>query len=257
MVQDVGGLSDADMESKEVEGSPKYVVDKGPFVKVPPRRGITEIKHLLKKLEGKKAFICGGYARYCASPRKEPFLATDLDIYCEDLETYEELKKVFEADKLVMRHENDVSLSFKRPAKDSEYAYHLPVQLIKPLHDGKIVTEGSVETVLQNFDFTIIRCAILSDSEVMVDPNFIHDEQLGLLRLMNIHCPISSTLRCLKYAKKGYWLRPMECLKLFIDWDNRGDDYKMKLLDFLAKANEGLGLTQEEVDELEALMRID
>jgi len=61
----------------------------------------------------------------------------------------------------------------------------------------------------------------------------------------------------MKYSRKGYWLRPFECLKLFIDWTDRPDDYRVKLVEFLRKASENDGLTQAEVDELEAMMRID
>jgi hypothetical protein len=50
---------------------------------------------------------------------------------------------------------------------------------------------------------------------------------------------------------------PMHVLKLFFDWDDRDDTYKLKLIDFLKSANEGKGLTQEDVNELEKMMRID
>jgi hypothetical protein len=114
-----------------------------------------------------------------------------------------------------------------------------------------------METILKNFDFTIIRVGILSEEEVLADADFEHDEKNRLLRFKNIHCPVSSTLRCMKYSRKGYYLRPFESLKLFIDWSNRTDDYRAELVGFLEKADEGDGLTREEVDELEKLMRID
>lgn len=116
---------------------------------------------------------------------------------------------------------------------------------------------GSKEEVLSNFDFTVVRAAILSPNTVLVDADFMHDEENKILRLKNIHCPISSTLRCMKYAAKGYWLPPIQALSLFLDWDNRSDDYRRELAEYLAKANGGEGLTQEEIDHLEELMRID
>jgi len=91
----------------------------------------------------------------------------------------------------------------------------------------------------------------------MVDSDFPHDEKRRLLRFKNIHCPISSTLRCMKYSRKGYFLKPFEALKLFTDWDNRDDEYRTKLTAFLQKTAEEGGLSRREIDELEAMMRID
>lgn len=236
-----------------------YEVLTGPFVLIPTVRGIHEIRNLLNSIKarvGSNAFICGGYARYCASPLQTPPLSSDIDIYSSDEQSFESLKEFFKHEHLEVKHENDVSLSYRRP-KDGPYSYHLPIQLIKPMKVARIVTEGGVEEILRNFDFTIIRCAIMNEDYVLADPNFIHDENGKLLRLINIHCPVSSTLRCMKYSKRGYWLRPLECLKLFVDWSDRDEDYRIKLIDFLTKANGGNGLSEKEVDELEALMRID
>ncbi|MDD5459737.1 MAG: hypothetical protein PHF37_10140, partial [Phycisphaerae bacterium] len=72
-----------------------------------------------------------------------------------------------------------------------------------------------------------------------------------------IHCPVSATLRCMKYSRKGYFLRPFECMKLFIDWSNRDQSYRDKLVDFLTKAGQEEGLSKDDVEELEAMMRID
>jgi hypothetical protein len=226
------------------------------FIRMPVIRGVSEIRHvfmILEKFQG-KAFICGGYARYCVAPTANPIPATDVDIYCEDEETFLKLKEEFKD--LKVRHENEVSLTYERP-ETGPCAYHLPIQLIKPLLQGAIVAVGDIETILKNFDFTIIRVGLLSQEEALVDADFEHDEKHRLLRLKNIHCPVSSTLRCMKYSRKGYYLRPFEALKLFINWQNRDDSYRGKLIDFLAKSQDGDGLSQEEVNELEALMRID
>lgn len=129
--------------------------------------------------------------------------------------------------------------------------------MIKPIREGKIVASGEMKEILENFDFTVIRCGFTSSQEILVDADFLHDEERKILRLKNIHCPISSTLRCMKYAAKGYWLKPFETLKLFLDWDSRSDEYRNKLVDFLEKSKEGEGLSKEDITELEALMRID
>ncbi|KKL60412.1 hypothetical protein LCGC14_2205590, partial [marine sediment metagenome] len=238
-----------------------YISQDG-FEIVKLQRGFTEIIPLWKILNKvidstkKDCFICGGYARYCASPKFNPIKAGDVDIYSEDKLAFNKLKQLLKYKKLKIKVENDMAITYERP-ESGEFHYMPPVQAIKPLTIAKIVSVGSKETILSNFDFTVIRAAIESPNEVVVDKDFIHDESNNVLRLKNIHCPVSSALRCLKYAKKGYWLRPLEALKLFIDWDNRSDEYRSKLIDFLDKAGKGTGLTQEEVDELEALMMVD
>ncbi len=240
---------------------PKYVSKEG-FERVPLIRGFDIIQPLWELLEdvkhitGKDCFICGGYARFCASPRREPVKAGDIDLYCEDESVFDVLERKLTAAGFEMRHENEVSKTYKH--QDEGPFAHLPtIQSIKPLREARIVAFGTKEVILANFDFSIVRAAILSSKLVLVDADFLHDEKHTLLRLKNIHCPISSTLRCMKYAKKGYFLRPLECLRLFLDWDNRDDEYRSKLRDFIEKASDGEGLSQEEIDELEAMMRID
>ncbi len=243
--------------------STDFYVSKPGFEVVPLLRGFDEIRKLWKILEAVKEkakadiFICGGYARYCASPRNDVVRATDIDIYSETEDAFNLLKATLKEEySLSVRHQNEVSLTYARK-EEGPLAYAPIIQLVKPLKDGAIVAFGDKKTILENFDFTVVRAAILSSEEVLVDADFIHDEKLKLLRLKNIHCPVSSTLRCMKYSKKGYWLRPLECLHLFLDWEKRDDEYKAKLANFITEANKGKGLSQEDVDELEAMMRID
>ncbi len=159
---------------------------------------------------------------------------------------------------LTIKHENDISITYQRPTtSDHPFFASPPIQLIKPMKEGRVVSFGSMKEILSNFDFTVIRAGLLDYTLALVDADFIHDEGARILRLKNIHCPISSTLRCMKYARKGYWLPPFNCIKLFLDWDGRDDNYRIKLIEFLDKANDGEGLTQKDIDELEALMRID
>lgn len=246
---------------KEGVKAQKYISQDG-FEIIKLQRGFTEIiplwKILNKVIDSTKqdCFICGGYARYCASPKFEPVKAGDIDIYNEGKSAFNKLKQLLKYNKLNIKAENEMAITYERP-KSGEFHYMPPIQAIKPIKIAKIVSVGSKETILSNFDFTVIRAAIESPTEVLVDKDFTHDESSNVLRLKNIHCPVSSTLRCLKYASKGYWLRPLETLKLFLDWDNRSDEYRGKLIGFLDKADKGTGLTQEEVDELEALMMID
>ena len=234
---------------------------------IPLRRGFYEISELFTLCQKAGATICGGYARYCASPRPtvKVLAAGDVDLFPHS----EDASKILLADLTAMGfkvvHENHVSISMNPAEGNEEKLGHIPTpQIIKPMIEGKIVTLGTTEEILENFDFTIVRAAIISATEVMVDDEFENDETHGLLRLKNIHCPISSLLRCCKYARKGYFLRPAEALKLFLDWTERGDEYRTRMVELFQESAKGKespenpdGMTQKEIDELEALLRID
>jgi len=227
------------------------------YTNLPLQRGFEDIQTLFTALgfarayTGDNCFICGGYARYCASPRPEPTPANDVDVYCETEKVYKYLVELFS--NLTVKHENEVSITYE---PHDMYKGKI-IQLIKPLSNGAIVTTGTRKNVLDNFDFTVVRACIISEDTVLVDADFEHDERQMLLRLKNIHCPVSSLLRCTKYAKKGYYLPPMHALALFEDWDNRSEDYKEKLKTFLTSSRNGEELSQEQIDELEAMLRID
>jgi hypothetical protein len=242
---------------KEVKGfkmTERYVSKTG-FVKLPILRGINEIEKLLEICNfttANKAFILGGYVRWMCSPKENPVPAGDIDIYCENPTIFELLKTTLLGKNLVIKNDNPMALTFEL----SELA-PVPIQLIKPINQGAIVAMGDIQTILSHFDFTVIRIGILDSQTALADADFLYDEQNNLLRLKNIHCPISSTLRCMKYAKKGYFLRPVECLKLFADWTNRSIQYQQQIISGLQKIEDNEQLTQEDIDELERLMRID
>jgi hypothetical protein len=246
-------------ETKPDEEKKTYKSRDG-FEAVPLVRGFTEIEglyNIITFIAPNGAHILGGYARYCASPKIEPIPASDVDIYCHDEEVFQRVKYFFiNTMKLTIKHENPMAISFRRPT-DGPLKFCPPVQIIKPVLKGKVVAAGDLETILSNFDFTIIRAGLINKSFVLVDADFLHDEAHMFLRIKNIHCPISSTLRFIKYAHRGYFTRPMQVYKLFRDWEGRGNDYREKLAEFLEKSERGDGMTQEEIDQLEELMRID
>lgn len=237
------------------------------FKKVQLKRGFNEIKTFFELCQKHNAVICGGYARYCASPLPtvKVIAAGDVDIFPKSNDACDLILGALMVMGFEKQHENHVSITLK-PSKEKEdelECYPVP-QIIKPVIEGKIVTLGTVEEILENFDFTIVRAAIISPEEVMVDEDFENDEKHKYLHLKNIHCPISSLLRCCKYARKGYFMRPAQALKLFIDWTNRGTEYQSRIIELFQESSKGKkseenpdGMTQEEIDELEALLRID
>lgn len=215
------------------------------FVKLPILRGFTEIKKLYELMKDKNAYICGGYARYCCSSAKKIAQTDDVDIYCKDEETFNDLKKIFTDKEFENKHENEISVVFIPPV----LFYPCPkINLIKPKEEFHVKTNGTVEEILENFDFTVTRIAIINENECIADEDFVEHEKMQILVIKNIHCPVSSALRFCKYYKKGYWSRPLQIMKLFINWDERGSDYKNRLCELLVKIEEDKNLTKKMIE---------
>lgn len=219
------------------------------FVNVGAKRGIYEITALLEVIRG-KGFVCGGYARYCLSPlpTNRVVYPGDLDIYCYTEEHFNTLKSELRKVGFSQsdgRRETQFAVLYSyfnsgefaetktyvgSDGREHPFSYYGPdVQLIKPALEGRVVTVGDPETILENFDFTVARAAIITPSWTIADKDFEADEMEQFLRIKNIHCPISSSLRFHKYAKKGYSSAAFEVYKLFEDWDTRGDEWKAQV----------------------------
>jgi hypothetical protein len=235
----------------------KYVSKPG-FEKTKVIRCSDALRNLIITLRG-DSYICGGYARYICSPNNNPIEPHDLDIFTENKEVYADTIRILEYFFCLEREkENDISLLFSKPKDFHHPLFALPnIQLIKPKVEGAIVTKGSLQTILENFDFTVVRAGLLNEEEALVDADFMHDEKNKIIRIKNIHCPISSTFRIIKYSKKGYWCPTMQIVKLFVDWDMRPDEYKTEIIEALNIMEMNGELTKEQIDHLEKLMRVD
>lgn len=231
------------------------------YVQTPLMRGFQEIALLWPISQKHRSMICGGYARYCASQLSKPCPATDVDLFPQSEECSAALIEELKSIGFNIKHENDISVTFSKLEEhaDPRWLVCPTVQVIKPVLQGAIVTVGEMRDILDNFDFTIVRAAVVSPTECLADADFIEDDKEWKLKLKNIHCPISSIMRCIKYSKKGYWLGVRESVKLFQDWDERGDEYKLKLVDlvFKMKGPNGEEPSKEDIEELEKLMNVD
>lgn len=231
------------------------------YIQTPVLRGFSEIALVYELAQRHNFMICGGYARYCASQSATPIPAGDVDLFPQSDTNHEALIAEIKAIGFEVKHENEISVTFKRLAEHADVRWTVcpVIQVIKPVLQGAIVTVGPMEEVLNNFDFTIVRAAILNPTTVLVDEDFIADDKACKLKLKNIHCPISSTMRCIKYSKKGYWLALSESVKLFLDWNERGPEYQQKLIGLIdaMKTPEGEEPNKEDIEELEKLMSID
>lgn len=248
-------------QDKDDQPKPERYRSQEGFIDATIIRGATELQPLWDEVNGKNCFVCGGYVRWMCSPNHSPELAKDVDVYCKNQGAFDYLQNVMENKfSMEQRWSNDMSIGYKTPKESSHPLFALPqINIIRPVLEAKIVAQGSMEEIISNFDFTVVRCAVVSLSAklALVDADFMHDEEKKILRLKNIHCPVSSTMRCMKYSRKNYFLPPFEALKLFLDWSDRNDEYRAKLIDFLEKAEGEDGLSKEEIEEMEEMMRID
>lgn len=198
------------------------------FRRVPLLRGFDKIAPIFYPWE-KRAVFAGGYARWAASPLVEPPPAGDIDVFPNTDSDHEAIIADL------------AKWGLKKPTRQTSVASVFeplggrlagvpPINVVTPRNQGAIVVEGGVENILSNFDFTIVRAAVVSPTEVLVDEDFLEDEANRRLVIKNIHCPISSTLRFMKYAKKGYRASAEEVLKLFRDWDARPVEYREALI---------------------------
>jgi hypothetical protein len=252
-------LEEAKVEAEEEEIKQEGEEPPPPeFMEVPVIRGGQEIGNLLsivEKVGEGKAHVCGGHARWMCSPKYSPTPSQDVDVYCEEEGVFEKMKEHLRT--MNMKElENPMSLLFRIDKEDYDHPFFAlpPIQLIKPMKVARIVTVGSLAEVLRNFDFTVIRIGLIDQKHALADGEFIHHELTNQLRIKNIHCPISSSFRFMKYYKKGYFPKMTEIVKLFKDWDDRDQSYRTNLLALIEKKEE---LTETEIMDLEALMRID
>lgn len=203
------------------------------FVKLPVLRRNVSLEVILEDLEEFDACICGGYARYCMSPRHDPPQAGDLDIYCSDKSSFDELLKFLKVE-IGSNKTTKLSEIFITPqAKNKEYRLLPKIQLIKP--SEWIVAVGTTEEILSHFDFTIAQAALVNVNYGIASKDFEYDELNKLLRISNIRCPLSQLLRIEKYRQKGYKLVPGEQIKIFDAWLKMTEERKQEYRDLAAK----------------------
>ena len=206
---------------------------------LPVLRGFTEIKEIYDIVYDHGGYICGGWVRYMVSPVANPAPSQDVDVYCPDEDTYLAITEALEmiADGI---YTSAVSTTFN---KFKDRPHIPPVQVIKPRTDGRLVTEGTLQDVLENFDFTICRAGLINSEEAVVDPDFVEDETEKRIRIKNVHCAFGNMMRVMKYHSRGYKVLPSDLIPLFEDWTYaRDEEYRHKLLSGLKASEEALRL---------------
>ena len=179
------------------------------FVRVAAIRTPERIASIISELAEMGSFVCGGFARFCASPLKDPIPTFDIDVFSVGYKEHAELL-TFVQRKLKLRivHDNMTAVSFAGELTEALGVKFF--QVIKPLRENAIITTGELERILESFDFSVCRAALIAPAEALVDSNFIEDESTRRLRVRHYHDNKYHAARLLKYIQRGYRINRYE-----------------------------------------------
>ena len=220
------------------------------FQTLPIKRGFTEeAKALFKLATEHKSIVAGGYVRFMASPREEPVPADDFDIFTPDDACFSAIclelaKRGYKAtvDTVYYRNFIKESLTLMMVGKKP-----LNVQIVKPQVKGdesKVTLSVDItdpQKLIKRFDFSIIRVALISETEILADVDFYRNELNLNLNIKYIRNPVFVLKRMIKYAVKGYSYHADDVLKLFTYWNERDEETRTKTIEAVIKAGKGAG----------------
>lgn len=215
------------------------------------RRKLPEYIKLIINKTKDYGFISGSCARYYATSKdiKDVAIYSDIDIFCFNEEYYNNIINIL----------IDVGSIFKKDTVNaSQYLYKnkkqdIIIEVIKPFKNEWMQTYGTQYEVIDQFDFTVVKAAFLSEHEMVVHIDFDSNNLDKKLVITHINCPIAVSLRVAKYIKKGYKIKLREIYKLFQEWDGRDIKYKEKFNELLSREQ----LNPDEIMDLERLLRWD
>ena len=147
------------------------------------------------------------------------------------MDEFEDIRKAMHKEpKIKRRSESNMEIKFEYTLSTGFHTNVYKIQLIKPLNIDRMVSGGTIQDVLDNFDFTIAKSAIhvgaLGGTVAVCHPDFHNHDLESKLVVTNIHCPISSMKRVIKYTQRGFKIENVELLKLFKDYEARPADWK-------------------------------
>lgn len=242
-----------DVEGETIVQNPTLegVIDPGVYVDAMIVRHLDIIK-LIFELSGGEGFISGGFARYCVSKNEDAIIPNDIDVFCRDEETFKRIESRMKSHPEMKRKgKTEIETKFEYRMSSGFHKNYYSIQVIKPTQIMNMVSDGDYARVLDNFDFTISKAAILNSSEdifAVVHKDFHEHDAANKLVITNIHCPISSMKRVIKYCNKGYHIESSELLKLFKDYENRSPEWKDLV-------NKGLSHTDMSKEERKNFLR--
>ncbi|MHA2064654.1 MAG: hypothetical protein ACXABY_09800 [Candidatus Thorarchaeota archaeon] len=167
---------------------------------------------LVDAVEDLGGAICGGFARYCASPCEEPAPTADIDIYYFTVKEGVALGKVLRE----LGYKEGKAKSVVRPfywGEEDDEDFNLPIHLIpanslQPV-DGR--KPASKEEVLTSYDFTVVQAALDGPYSAIVSKEFMDHEKRKVLYFNTIDIvrkarqrPNATAVRIYKYVDRGY-----------------------------------------------------
>lgn len=150
-------------------------------------------------------YICGGALRaFYSIPYDRDEIIKDFDLYFADKATFDLFLETMKKNGYEPSFESERAITYSSLREDGP-----PIQAIQ-------YVMGTIEEVLGEFDFTIVKCGA-SSSEVVMHQNFVDDLGNGALVYCGSKLPLSSLNRAFKYTTKSYWLPAIQMLAILCD----------------------------------------
>lgn len=153
-------------------------------------------------LTNPNVYICGGTMRAYYSDQKET--VKDIDLYFNNQETFDSFIATMKSNDYTPSFESERAITYKSKTEDGP-----DIQAIR-------YVMGTIETVLGEFDFTIVKCGA-SCEEVVMHKDFSDDLDSGVLIYCGSKLPLSSLNRAFKYNNRGYFLPAKQMIAIVVD----------------------------------------
>jgi hypothetical protein len=150
-------------------------------------------------------YVCGGVMRafYSGQHNREE-VVKDIDLYFANQSVFELFADTMKKNGYEPSFESERAITYKSKQEDGP-----AIQAIK-------FVMGTIEEVLGEFDFTIVKCGANS-SEIVMHNNFSDDLASSVLVYCGSRLPLSSLNRAFKYTARGYWLPAVQMLAILTD----------------------------------------
>jgi hypothetical protein len=169
------------------------------------KRGTSKlVDNLVAICQANGGVIAGGYVRYMCSPHQNPAPADDIDIFCQDQNSFSAIRTQLGILPVETAVSTELSLTYSINGKK--------VQVIRP--NSALQSFGSVENIINHFDFTINQAYLISGTRAYVAKNFSEHEMRRELVIVSTHNPTGILKRIIKYHQKGYSISGYELEKV-------------------------------------------
>lgn len=156
-------------------------------------------------------YICGGVMRaFYSMPYDREEIVKDIDLYFADQSVFDSFLETMKKNGYEPDFESERAITYKSKKKDGP-----AIQAIR-------YVMGSVEVVLCEFDFTIVKCGA-DYQEVVMHRDFKDGLENGALIYCGSRLPLSSLNRAFKYTSRGYWLPAVQMIAILTDINEKLD----------------------------------